>query len=262
VQVQQVLMNLITNASEAIGDQTGIITLRTCTSEFNQAEIRHRFPGQNMEPGRFVTLEMSDTGCGMGPETQEHLFEPFFTTKFSGRGLGLSALRGILKGHHAGIQIESELGKGSIFRIHFPAGATALTERAEGPEAPWQLSLKPGTILLVDDEPAVLASTSSMLRALGYTVIEARDGLEALERFTESVNAISLVLLDLTMPRMNGHETLRELQKIRPDVKVILCSGYQEQEAMKESRLGDFVGFLHKPFRLRDLRAALQKMPQ
>jgi len=121
--------------------------------------------------------------------------------------------------------------------------------------------LKPGTVLLVDDEAAVLASSMAMLRELGYQVIAAQDGLEALERFKQSPDEISLVLLDLTMPRMDGHETLRELQKLKPNVKVILCSGYHEQEALKETRLGDFVGFLPKPFRLRDLRTALQKLP-
>ena len=204
---------------------------------------------------------MADTGCGMVPETMERLFEPFFTTKFSGRGLGLSALRGILKGHRAGIQIDSEPGKGSTFRIHFPTGTTAPAERMEGPEVPWEPSPKPGSILLVDDEPAVLASSRAMLEELGYQVLEAQDGLEALARFRETAAEIDLVLLDLTMPRMDGHETLRELQKLNPEVKVILCSGYHEQEAMKEIRLGDFVGFLHKPYRLRDLRNALEKMP-
>jgi two-component system, cell cycle sensor histidine kinase and response regulator CckA len=260
-QVQQVLMNLVTNASEAIGDQEGAITIRTNTSVFGKTELLRGFPGQDLRPGSFVTLEVADTGCGMEPETKERIFEPFFTTKFSGRGLGLSALRGILKGHHAGIQIYSEPGKGSTFRIHFPTGNKALAGRSEGPETLWDPPLQPGTILLVDDEPAVLASTAAMLLELGYRVIEAQDGLEALDRFQQAAEEIALVLLDLTMPRMNGHETLHQLQKIKPDVKVILCSGYHEQEAMKETRLGDFVGFLHKPFRLRDLRNALEKLP-
>jgi len=261
-QVQQVLMNLVTNASEAIGDQAGTITLRTRSSMLTQADLLRDFPGQVLEPGSFVTLEVSDTGSGMDPDTLEHLFEPFFTTKFSGRGLGLSALRGILKGHHAGIQISSRPGQGSIFLIHFPAGSTLPATRIEDPENPWQPGPAPGTVLVVDDEPTVLASTSAMLRTLGYPVIEARDGLEALDRFDESAGDISLVLLDLTMPRMDGHEALRELQKRRPTVKVILCSGYHKQEALKETRLGGCVGFLQKPFRLRDLRAALQKLPR
>ena len=259
-QVQQVLMNLVTNASEAIGDQEGTITISTGTEALDQPAIDAYFPGQDLKPGFFVVLIVADTGCGMEPETREHIFEPFFTTKFSGRGLGLSALRGILKGHHAGIRIESEPGQGSLFRIHFPIGKGLPPKGSESPN-PASESSPTGTILLVDDEPEVLSSTSAILGQIGYKVIEARDGLEALDRFRQSIDEISLVLLDLTMPRMNGHETLRELQKLRPGVKVILCSGYHEQEAMKETRLGDFVGFLHKPFRLRDLQTALQKMP-
>jgi two-component system, cell cycle sensor histidine kinase and response regulator CckA len=259
-QLQQVLMNLVTNASEAIGEQEGVITLATGTLELSLGDLEAAFPGQDMNPGTFVVLTVTDTGCGMTPEVRERLFEPFFTTKFSGRGLGLSALRGILKGHRAGIRIESEPGRGSSFRIYFPAAKASLAIRPEEPEARTEPSCSSGTILVVDDEPVVRASTAEMLERIGYTVLEARDGLEALETFRRAPGEISLVLLDLTMPRMDGHETLRELQKLQPDVKVILCSGYHEQEAMKETRLGDSVGFLPKPFRFRDLRSALEKL--
>lgn len=261
-QLQQVLMNLVTNASEAIGDQEGAITLRTGVRSLGPEDLDQGFPGQELHPGRFVVLEVSDTGCGMDEHTRDHLFEPFFTTKFSGRGLGLSALRGILKGHHAGIQIDSALGEGSTFRVFFPA-------RTEGEEvaAPDQATeefpaLAPGTILLVDDEAVVLASTRGMLESLGYEVVEARDGLEALERFREHGPGFAAVLLDLTMPRMDGHEALQELRRLSPDLRVILCSGYHEQEALRNIRSGDPVGFLHKPFSLADLRAALGKMPR
>jgi signal transduction histidine kinase len=262
-QMQQILMNLVTNASEAIGDQEGCITLRTRTSRLDPEAITRDFPGQVLAPGSFVILEVTDTGCGMKRETLERLFEPFFTTKFSGRGLGLSALLGILKGHHAGIRIDSEPGKGSTFRIYFPSsGASRATLPDSAEEVDERSSLPIGTILLVDDEPAVRSSGAAMLMELGHQVIEAEDGLRALELYKTHLEKISLVILDLTMPRMNGHETLRELQKIKPDVKVILCSGYHEQEALRETRLGDLVGFLQKPFRLRDLRTALTRLPR
>jgi len=258
-QIQQVIMNLVTNAAEAIGDQEGTITLTTGTWELDRAVIQRDFPGQELRPGAFVVLEVSDTGCGMDDHTRDHLFEPFFTTKFSGRGLGLSALRGILKGHHAGIQIDSELGRGSTFRVFFPAHQGPAGEPAAEAIGETGIALHRGTILLVDDEPVVLSSTRGMLEELGYDVLEARDGVEALERFKEHDRSITLVLLDLTMPRMDGHETLAELRKLRPEIKVILCSGYHEQEALRDIRPGDPVGFLHKPFRFSDLRNVLGK---
>jgi signal transduction histidine kinase/CheY-like chemotaxis protein len=261
-QMQQVIMNLVTNASEAIGDQEGVITLTTGTRLLDAEGIQQDFPGQEVHPGTFVMLAVADTGCGMDERTKEHLFEPFFTTKFSGRGLGLSALLGILKGHHAGIQIDTELGKGSVFRAFFPAHDGAVTERAARSDVEDDPTLPRGTVLLVDDEAVVLASTRTMLEELGYEVIKARDGMEALERFEEHAPHLAVVLLDLTMPRMDGHETLRELRKRAPGVRVILCSGYHEQEALRNIHSGDSVGFLHKPFSLVDLRTALGKLPR
>jgi len=261
-QLQQVLMNLVTNASEAIGDQEGAIDLATGTEELSLADLGSAFPGQDLKPGAFVVLTVADTGCGMTDEVKERLFEPFFTTKFSGRGLGLSALLGILKGHRAGIRLESEPGHGSTFRIYFPVSEGLYADKHEEPEDRTDRPRSSGTVLVVDDEPVVRSATAEMMQRIGYTVIEARDGLEALEAFRQAPEKISLVLLDLTMPRMDGHETLRELQKLKPGVRVILCSGYHEQEAMKETRLGDTVDFLPKPFRFRDLRSALEKLPR
>ncbi len=261
-QIQQVIMNLVTNASEAIGDQEGVITLATGTRLLDPEGILQEFPGQELHPGTFVMLAVADTGCGMDERTKERLFEPFFTTKFSGRGLGLSALLGILKGHHAGIQIDTEPGKGSAFRVFFPAHSGAVAAPAavaDGEDEPNRLR---GTVLLVDDEAVVRASTRTMLEELGYKVIEARDGVEALERFEEHAGHLAVVLLDLTMPRLDGHETLRELRQRVPEVRVILCSGYHEQEARRDIRSGDPVGFLHKPFSLADLRTALGKLPR
>jgi PAS domain S-box-containing protein len=259
-QIQQVIMNLVTNASESMADQEGTLTLSTGTQTLDRSRIVRDFPSQELDPGVFVMLEVADTGCGMDAHTLEHLFEPFFTTKFSGRGLGLSALRGILRGHRAGIQIQSELGKGSAFQVFFPVGPGAIPAGTAPTSGSEEQVLPLGTILLVDDEPVVLASTRAMLEELGYHVLEARDGIEALEQFEKYASEISVVVLDLTMPRMDGHETLKELRKHRPNIRVILCSGYHEQEALRETQLGDPVGFLHKPFKLSDLRSALGKL--
>jgi CheY-like chemotaxis protein len=253
-------MNLVTNASEAIGDRAGVIHLRTRVCALDAVVIVRDFPGQELAAGTFAMLEVADNGSGMEPETLERLFEPFFTTKFSGRGLGLSALRGILKGHHAGIRIDSEPGKGSTFRIYFPVSATTVTAVSDA-KPPSPAPSQQGTILLVDDEPAVRASTAAMLNELGHEVVEAEDGLQALELYQGRLKEFTLVLLDLTMPRMSGHETLRELRKLNPDVKVILCSGYHEQEALREIRRDDLIGFLQKPFRYSDLRTALTQLP-
>jgi PAS domain S-box-containing protein len=259
-QVQQVLMNLVTNAAEAIGEQEGTITLATRLRQMEGPVLAREFPGQELRPGPFVMLEVTDTGCGMTAEVRERLFEPFFTTKFSGRGLGLAALKGILKGHHAGIRIESAPGRGSLFQIAFPAGKGSGPVPPDAAPAGMPLRVDAGAVLLVDDEPAVRSSTADMLRAMGLQVIEAGDGEEALAAYRREPDAIAVVLLDLTMPRMDGHETLRELRKLKPGVKVILCSGYHEQDAMKHAQSGEPVGFLQKPFRLRDLRNALARM--
>ena len=260
-QLQQVIMNLVTNASEAIGDQEGVIHLETRAEHLDAATIETCFPGQDLAPGRFVAFRVADTGCGMEAEVLERIFEPFFSTKFSGRGLGLSALRGILKGHRAGIRIQSEPGRGSDFKVYFPASGNPAPDPSRPPDQPAETAAHAGTILLVDDEADVRAATSEILVHLGYKVLEAQNGREALDVFRQASAEIRLVLLDLTMPRMDGYETLRELQKLRPGVRVILCSGYNQQETIKEARLGDAVRFLNKPFRIEELEQALQRWP-
>ncbi|HWQ09809.1 MAG TPA: response regulator, partial [Holophaga sp.] len=258
-QLQQVIMNLVTNAAEAIGDQEGTLHLETRADHLDAAVVETTFQGQDLEPGRFVVLRVTDTGCGMEAEVLERIFEPFFSTKFSGRGLGLSALRGILKGHHAGIRIQSEPGRGSDFQVYFPASRNPAPDAFRTPAPPEATVAHAGTILLVDDEEDVLSATSEMLVHLGYKVLEAQNGREALDVFQQASAEIRLVLLDLTMPRMDGYETLRELQQLQPGVRVILCSGYNQQETIKEARLGDAVGFLNKPFRLDELEQALRR---
>ena len=257
-QIQQVVMNLVTNASEAIGDREGLITLGTSMQVLGEETILGHMPGQDLQPGTYVTFQVKDSGCGMDPAVMSRLFEPFFTTKFSGRGLGLSALLGILKSHNGGIRIDSEPGAGSTFRLYFPAS----TEPGTQPKEPTEpgINLPSGTLLIAEDEPMVRLSTVEMLKSLGYRVLEAPDGLEAVELFRQHASEISAVILDLTMPRMDGREALREIQRLQPGTKVIICSGYHEQEAMQGTEARTIAGFLPKPYRLKDLQAVLAKV--
>jgi len=254
-QVQQVIMNLVTNASEAIGDREGIISIATGTRVLDKTAMDFLFAGQELEPGRFVTLQVSDTGCGMTVETLAKIFDPFFTTKDSGRGLGLSAMLGILRGHKGGIKIYSEPGKGSTFQVYF----RALETTSSAPEALAMASAIPfqGKVLLVDDEPDLRSSIAAMLEHLGFTVETAADGVEALERFKPQT--FVLVLMDLTMPRMDGKEAFRRMKELDPGVRVILSSGYNEQEAIQQFIGRGLAGFIQKPYQLKTLVDALDR---
>jgi len=255
VQIQQVVMNLVTNASDAIGDAEGSITISTQSKTLDDAYIASTFPTQNLRPGAYVVLEVSDTGCGMNKEVLARIFDPFFTTKKTGRGLGLSAMLGILRSHGAGIKIYTEEGRGSSFKIFFPAHAErASIPKAVKPEGPARFT---GTALLVDDEPVILESTAAIMSALGFKVITAIDGLDALAKFEAEPDRIDLALMDLTMPRMNGDEAFRRMHEIRPELPVILCSGYSEMDIAQEVGRHGPAAFLQKPYLLKDLKQAL-----
>ena len=256
-QIQQVVMNLVTNASEAIGDEEGIVSIRTGMQTYDQRDLTRDFPGQPIEPGIFLTLEVSDTGKGMPPEVQARIFEPFFTTKFTGRGLGLAAMQGILRGHGGGIRVYSEVGKGSTFKLIFPAGSgEAAAMETPGATNDW---VGTGTVLVVDDEEEVRRVAADLLRSMGFEVLTAEDGLQALERFRENPVLIRAVLMDLTMPRLDGVETFRELRRLDPGCRVVLTSGYNEQEAVQDFLGKGLAAFVQKPFLRRDLMAAMQK---
>ena len=193
----------------------------------------------------------------MSPEIQARIFEPFFTTKFTGRGLGLSAMQGIVRGHKGGIRVYSELGKGTTFKLIFPAGLdVAPAWREEDESVGWTGS---GTILVVDDEEGVRAVADALLRSMGFEVIQATDGLEALEKFQAGRGAIKAVLMDLTMPHMDGAETFRELRRLDPHCRVVLTSGYNEQDAIHDFLGKGLAAFVQKPFHYADLMRALRK---
>ena len=254
-QFQQVVMNLVINASEAIGDQPGTVTLRTRGVEYSQVDLSEGFPGQVLEPGLFVRMEVEDDGCGMDAETIGRIFDPFFSTKFTGRGLGLSAMLGIVRGHRAGIHVESLPETGTTFILLFPASEATVFSEPERPEAPHPVT---GTVLVADDEAIIRELAREALEAAGLEVIEARDGQEAVDLFREWAGRVDLVLLDMTMPRMGGAEAFRLIRQMAPSARILLTSGYTQQESL--DALADLTpdGFLQKPFRIRDLVAKVR----
>jgi len=256
-QIQQVMMNLIINASEAIGEESGIITVSSGTMHCGTEYLRETYIDEELEEGDFVYVEVSDNGCGMSQEARERIFDPFYTTKFTGRGLGLAAVLGIVRGHHGGIKVYSEEGKGTTFKVLLPASDSESRRTASSmkdEDYTWRGS---GTILLVDDEEFVIEIGGRMLRHLGFSVLTARNGREALECYKASQEEIVCVLLDLTMPVMDGHEAYRELRTLNPDVCVVLSSGYNERDAIGQFNGKGLSGFIQKPYQMEDLRHVL-----
>lgn len=251
-QIQQVVLNLLTNASDALGDGEGTITLATEARSLGADEAR----ALELAAGAYVVLSVADTGSGMTEEAKARLFEPFFTTKFAGRGLGMAAVLGIVRGHHGAIVVTSELGRGSRFDVYLPA-----TDEAPRPSTPAERGaelLGEGTILVADDQPSIRKTLALLLGSLGFETLEAPDGLRAVELYREHHAAISLVLLDMTMPGLSGVEAMRVLRDHDPRVPIVLSTGYSEEDAT--ARLGgEEVVFLQKPYRLEELEAAIRK---
>ena len=259
-QIRQVVMNLIINASEALGNETGVVTVITGAAECDRACLQSSYLDEDLPEGAYVYVQVSDTGCGMDPETCSKLFDPFFTTKFTGRGLGLAAVLGIVRGHRGALKIDSAPGEGSTFRILFPActgHAPRKASRPKGKAEPWRGN---GTVLVVDDEDVVRAVAQKALERVGFSVLLAGDGCEAVRMFRQHAENISAVLLDLTMPEMNGEEAYREMRRIKPDARVILSSGYSEQEAASHFAGQGLAGFIHKPYRATELSARLREV--
>ena len=251
-QVRQVIMNLITNASDALSDGLGLLTVRTGKKYCAKEDFEDAYIADGTVDGEYVFLEVRDTGCGMAPEIISRIFDPFFTTKFTGRGLGLASVLGIARGHRAAIKVQSELGQGTTFTVLFPSveGAIALSQvdRTLQP----MTSLR-GKVLIVDDEQTVRDVTRLMLQRFGMTVIEARDGIEAIDIYRAQGDTIDLVLLDVTMPNMNGDETYQHLRELNPRIAVILCSGFTEVDTVESLGLEGLSGFLHKPYKIETL---------
>jgi two-component system cell cycle sensor histidine kinase/response regulator CckA len=261
-QMQQVILNLIVNASEAIGDdEPGVVTVSTGVHVCSREYLATSYLDEEQAPGEYVYIEVADTGCGMDEEARTRLFDPFFSTKFTGRGLGLAAVLGIVRGHNGAIMVDTEPGKGTTFRVLFPAVA----EEAKAPTPTGDLT-KPdewrgtGTVLVVDDEDLVRSLAVRMVKRLGFEVLQATDGQDAVEVFRKHADTITCVLLDLTMPRMDGSEACLEIQRIREDVPVILSSGYEESELSERFDGYGVAAFIQKPYQPSKLRGVLQSV--
>ncbi len=259
-QIRQVVMNLITNASDAIDQKSGVITISTGAMECDREYLKQSWMSVDLPEGIYVYVEVSDTGCGMDAETIKKIFDPFFTTKFTGRGLGLAAVLGIVRGHKGAIKVYSEPGKGTSFKVLFPCAPKEVEEVKQDQRSSIKQLHGSGTILVVDDEDTVRAISRRILEQAGYNVITAKDGREALEVYKQNSDKVSAVLLDMTMPHLNGEETYRELRRINPEVIVVLTSGYNEQEATGRFSGKRLAGFIQKPFQAMDLMKKMQEV--
>ena len=256
-QLRQIVMNLVINATDAIGDRPdGLVTIRTFTRELPVDFFAKAVQNPALNAGRYVGLEVRDNGNGMRPEVLARIFEPFFTTKFSGRGLGLAAVLGIIQSHSGALFVETTAGQGTTFRFFLPASNV---EPGHPPSAAarTQPALR-GTVLVVDDEEAVRSVAALSLRAAGVQALEANDGETALRIYREQKETIDMILLDLTMPGIGGDETLRQLRAISPQLPVVVMSGYSEGETMRRCASFGVAGYLPKPFEIADLLARIQ----
>ncbi len=258
-QIRQVVMNLVTNAADALEGGSGVVTLTTGAMDAGRDYLAKSYVDDHLPAGRYAFLEVHDTGCGMDAATRQRLFEPFFTTKAAGRGLGMAAVLGIVRGHNGTISVRSTAGRGSTIRVLLPLSAGTDTRdqpAAIKPRA--DLEFAGTTVLAVDDEPDVRRLLVLILKRLGLDVLEASDGDEAVAMYVKHQDTIGLVMLDLTMPRMDGAEAATALRALNPDVKIVLSSGYNANAAEDQSTLEGQLPFLKKPYTVAALKAALR----
>lgn len=259
--LQQVIMNLLTNASEALEEEAGELFVRTGIEHYSTNELVEFRLGVERTSGTYAFLEVEDSGCGMDAETQEKLFDPFFTTKFTGRGLGLAALLGIVRGHQGAIRVRSELGRGTCVRVILPLSEKQVFVPHPSPESVKQAESR-STVLVVDDEEPVRKLLGKLLTRLGARVLFAEDGGEGVEVFERHREEIDLVLLDLTMPVMSGDEAFKRIIELDPEAHVVLCSGYSESklDSLFEGRSP--AAFLEKPFYLSTVTKVIRRLTE
>ncbi len=261
-QLRQVLMNLVINAAESLPENSGVIRLSTGQVGLGADELAGLLLGNDLPPGSYVYFEVCDTGSGMTEEIRSRIFDPFFTTKNDGRGLGLAAVLGIVRGHRGALQVHSEPGSGTLVRALFPACPEPASNDAAVIARQPLAGAAAGTILVVDDEEAIRNSARFLLESLGFTVLTAGDGIEALAAFQARPVEISAVLVDLTMPRLSGADTIRELRTLRPDVPIIVTSGHLQNETFQQLQNSGPIGFIQKPYRGSELRTTLLELLQ
>jgi len=258
-QMRQMVLNLVINASEAVGDRTGIIRIKTGETAVDKSiqSETHLFP--ELRLGEYVFIEVADNGSGMSRETQTRIFDPFYSTKFTGRGLGLAAVLGIVRGHNGAVHVKSDPGNGSTFTILIPALTVPAQEVEEKKPVPAEWMGK-GTILVVDDEEVVSTVACRLLESYGFKIWRAADGIEGVDVFRAHAADIDAVLLDYIMPRMNGEEAFNEIKRMRKDVPVLLMSGYSEHDATERFADKGLAGFIQKPFKSEELREKMRNL--
>ncbi len=259
-QIRQVAMNLIINAAEAVGESQGNIRISLSKTAIKADQPVRDHQGNIIPPGLYACLEVTDNGCGMNNEIRQRLFEPFYTTKFTGRGLGMSAVLGIIKSHNGALQLFSQPAKGTTFKIYLPIQMTELTtddqlQQQTCPPTTWKGN---GTILLVEDEEQVICVAEIMLKELGFTVIKAFNGKEGLKLYQQNAADITMVVTDIGMPVMDGYALIRELKKIKPDLPIIITSGFGEVDVASRIPGEGIVGLINKPYSFIQLRDLLR----
>jgi CheY-like chemotaxis protein len=258
-QITQVVLNLVINASDSLEGGDGQITVQTGVAQVEEAVRSRAFLGEQLVEGSHVFVEVSDYGVGMDAETPSKIFDPFFTTKFVGRGLGLATVLGIVRGHGGAVSVASTPGRGTDVRVLFPASA-GVVRPAAPPSVPEAREPSGGTVLVVDDEPDVRDLARELLTRLGFEVVTAASGDEAVALFRARPAAFDAVLLDATMPGISGQQTTRELLRVRSDARIVLMSGYREEDARPSPGDPAIAGFLQKPFDGNELAIVLNRV--
>ncbi|MBU1708540.1 MAG: response regulator, partial [Proteobacteria bacterium] len=261
-QINQIIMNLVVNSSEAIEKNSGVVSISTGAMECDRKYLTETYLDDNLPEGIYCYIEIADTGCGMEKDIIAKFFDPFFSTKFAGRGLGMSAVLGIVRGHKGALKVYSEPRRGTTIKVLFPAleDSVPATKNNEDLEiVKWRGH---GTVLLVDDEETIRTLGKKMLERIGFSVLVAKDGRDAVNVYKQFESEIDCVLTDLTMPHMDGEVAFRELRKINRNVRVILSSGYNEQDVTEKFVGKGLAGFIQKPYTLALLREAMQKIFQ
>ena len=265
-QIQQLIMNIIINGAEAVPEgMPGIVTITTRRQHVDSADVHTEGAAGDLAPGAYVLFEVSDTGSGMDEETKARIFDPFFTTKFTGRGLGLAAVLGIVRGHRGSIQVLSTLGEGTAFRVLLPVAGGDQERRPAAEEGEAEYLHGTGLVLIVDDEEIVRKMAKSGLERFGYTVLVAENGARGLDIFRREADRLICVVLDLTMPVMSGEETLARMKAVRSDIPIILSSGFNEVQAVRRFKGKGLTAFLQKPYKaavlLETIRRAVSQSP-
>ena len=259
-QIKQVILNFIVNSADAIGVQDGQIKISTFRRVLNRKKLGVLYNGTHMDEGEYVVLEVKDSGCGMSESLQKKIFDPFVTTKTTGSGLGLSAVLGIIKAHLGGLEVHSEEGKGTVFRVFFPMSGFIKTTTiviATGEMGTWDGA---GLILVVDDDATVRDVVAAFAEKLNLDVMYAEDGRSGVDMFRQYHHKLQVVMMDMTMPRLGGLDAMREMREINPDVPIVLMSGYAESEALSVTSGEQADAFVQKPFRFKTVKKALYQV--